>query len=274
MIRRDLCFNECSSLSNIPNETITYVISNRDIRMTYAMVGDAVYEILFYLWIHMVNEDVDTNIVNEGKSNRSMSCIMERSTIYYLSGNKKKGDGDLMEAFIGVVFIHLSDCDNKDITSTMFYWMNKVFSIDKIFSDIVYKGIDPCGVSHDRRKSTNIHSSLCSSIMKLATVYSGFNIYCDEKRCRSYIDRHNYLWSKKMKSCSSSICSMISPIIEEDDPLGRVCDLSMNIESMCNPRVGYSSRYLEDNEYIDNFEVGDDEDIESLLEGEDPEYTY
>lgn len=278
IIRSDLYFDEYPCLPTIPNETIQSVMNNRDIRMAYAMVGDAVYEVLLYLWIRMSGEDVDLNLVNKSKSNVSMSCIMKRSTISYLAENEKKGDGDLFEALIGVVYTHLSDCGNEDITSSLFYWLNKVFFIDEVFSDMIYRGIDPCGVPQDRStKSLDIPSNLQSSIMKLAAIYSGFNIYCHEKKCRVYIDRHkNYLWGVKMRACSSYLPNILLDIMYAEDPLGSVSDLATNIESVCRRRVGYSpsSHYLEEEEYMDNFEVGDDEDIVLLLQGEDPEYSY
>lgn len=201
---------------------------------TYETLGDAVYDVLFYNYVWSRGIPIDIYLAGRSKSNITMSRLMERSPMYkYVRMTQKyllcKSVADVFESSIGVIYDHLISND-QDI-SLLYTWMRKVFDIDTVFYNLVYRRTTPSGSTIRRSPRIDILHLYRSAIQKLASVYYLFlkNKY-NPKACTIIHD----LYLPYVDIVDARVISSLDYVIGSNDPLAYIPKIQDDISILFN----------------------------------------
>lgn len=197
---------------------------------TYEILGDAVYDVLFYSYVWRRRIPLDLYLLGRSKSNISMSCIVKHSDIYkYLNilreGRDAKTAADTFEALLGVVFEHMIE-ERGEVSETVEAWMTEVFDIGGVFDRLVTDRITPNGAYIRSSNEVKIIPLYKLAIQKLVITYFLFNKYKYEQNAPYII--HN-IYHPYRDEPLISLEKDISRIMNSDDVLRDAAILSQGM---------------------------------------------
>jgi hypothetical protein len=199
----------------------------------YEILGDAVYDVIFYNYMWRRRVPLDIYLLGRSKSNITMSCIMMKSEIQkwirvVRTDRGPKASADTLESLIGMAFSHLVD-SGHEVTETLETWMTEVFDIGGILDALVSRRTTPSGSYILPSKEVDILPLYKLSIQKLVMVYYLFLRYKHRSRASYMIHQIYDPYREKMME---SLNADIDNILDNDDILLSSTDLSsyMNLQ--------------------------------------------
>jgi hypothetical protein len=197
---------------------------------TYEILGDAVYDVIFYNYVWRRKIPLDLYLMGRSKSNISMSCILMDSEIYPFIGILRKGRdektiADTFEALLGLVYSHLQEkkVDISEVTET---WLIEVFDIGGVFYRLTHNRETPNGSYILPSEEVDVRYLYRLAIQKLIVINFLFHKYRYAERSSKKI--HD-IYDPYRGVLLIGIDTDIDKILDSDDILRDIEILSRNM---------------------------------------------
>jgi hypothetical protein len=148
----------------------------------FSQLGDAVYEVLLTDYLYKYVPHPRIRQLGEGKSNRSMVCIMKESSIrkylsFFITDTGGKVVADAFETLLGMAYYYgvkkydFVDDYDRSFTDIYMKWLDVTFYVPHYF-ELLVSMEDPCGNMIEPDTGVNIYNALITAYQKLLVIFS------------------------------------------------------------------------------------------------------